>query len=182
MTVLSTACDPVEGLYRCHHHGLLAWLHRKLGNASQAADLAHETFVRVLTRGPAAHASLAELREPGAYLRTIAKGLIVDWSRRQVLEQAYLDALAIRREVYAPSPEEKALILEALELIGRLIDTFKPNMRTAFLLSQIEGVSYADIAAQLGVTVRTIERYIAEGLFRCHCMLRDGVVAGQARP
>lgn len=164
--------DPIEWLYRRHYGGLLAWLRRKLGHSGHAADLAQDTFVRMLVRpaGP----SLAELREPIAYLRTVANGLLVDHWRRQALEQAYLDALAAQGPSFEPSPEERAVIFDALERIARLLDGFKPKVRAAFLMAQIEGMPHGEIADRMGVSTRTVERYVAEGLFRCHCALRDG--------
>lgn len=181
MTVQISSADSVEWLYRNHYGGLLAWLQRKLGSASHAADLAQDTFVRMLARGPAIRPGMVDLREPAAYLRAIANGLVIDHWRRQTLEQAYLEALALQPEARAPSPEDRAIILEALEQIARLLDTLKPRMRTAFLLSQIEGLGYAEIARQMGVSVRTIERYMAEALYRCHRALNDGTAAA-ARP
>lgn len=38
----------VRSLYIDHHGWLQGWLRRKLGNACDAADLAHDTFVRVM--------------------------------------------------------------------------------------------------------------------------------------
>lgn len=146
-----------------HHHGWLrAWLHRRLGCRDEAADLAQDTFLRVLLRPQA----LLGLREPRAYLTTIAKGLVADLWRRRALEQAYLDALALMPEPLAPSPEERALVLQALHEIDALLDGLAPKARHAFLLSQLEGLAYADIARELGVSERTVKRYMAQG-FEC---------------
>ena len=40
----------VQTLYSEHHGWLQGWLQRKLGNRCDAADLAHDTFLRLLTR------------------------------------------------------------------------------------------------------------------------------------
>ena len=40
----------IHALYSEHHGWLQGWLHRKLGNSCDAADLAHGTFLRLLTR------------------------------------------------------------------------------------------------------------------------------------
>lgn len=165
--------NPVEWLYRSHYGGLFNWLQYKLGNASHAADLAHDTFVRMLARGPSGYPTLGELREPRAYLRTIARGLVIDHWRREALEQAYLEVLAQQPEACSPSEEERAIILDSLEQIARLLDALKPKVRTAFLLAQIEGMGYAEIADCMGVSLRTVERYVADALFRCHRALRD---------
>jgi len=153
--------DP-HTLYSHHHGWLRAWLQRRLGCRDEAADLAQDTFLRVLLRPQALHG----LREPRAYLTTIAKGLLADLWRRRALEQAYREALALMPEPLAPSPEERALVLQALHEIDALLDGLAPKARHAFLLSQLEGMAYADIARELGVSERTVKRYMAQG-FEC---------------
>ncbi|WP_159916585.1 sigma-70 family RNA polymerase sigma factor [Pantoea sp. 18069] len=172
MTVQTPTADTIEWLYLRHHDGLRDWIHRKLNNASHAADLAHDTFVRLLMRTQGASPPAGELREPLAYLRAIANGLMIDHWRRQTLEKAYLEALAARPEAVAPSVEERAIILETLEQIARLLEALKPSVRTAFLLAQIEGQTHAEIAQCMGVSVRTVERWMADALYRCHRILR----------
>lgn len=164
--------DNIEGLYRSHYGDLMRWLAYKLGSTSHAADLAQDTFLRMLSRNASQPADGQELKEPRAYLRTIANGLVIDHWRRQSLERAYLEALALQPEAMAPSPEERALILETLEQLSRLIESMKPKVRTAFLLAQIDGLGYADIASNMQVSVRTVERYMADALFHCHQLLQ----------
>ncbi|WP_311196333.1 sigma factor, partial [Pseudomonas chlororaphis] len=95
----------VNDLY-CDHHGWLqGWLRKRLGNAFDAADLAQDTFVRVIKAR-----SALDIREPRSYLSMIAKGLLIDLFRRRSLEQAYLDVLAAMPEALQPSPEEQAIL------------------------------------------------------------------------
>lgn len=153
----------IQALY-CDHHGWLhGWLRKKLGCTHQAADLAQDTFVRALTAP-----RLDELREPRAWLTTVAHGLMVNHLRRQDLERAYLEALAARPMPLAPSPEERALILETLCEIDALLDGLPPKARSAFLLSQLEGLKYADIACRLGVSVSMVKKYMLQAM--THCM------------
>ena len=42
--------DAVSGLYHAHHGWLYAWLRKKLNCSHNAADIAHDTFVRVMER------------------------------------------------------------------------------------------------------------------------------------
>lgn len=152
----------VSTLYSAHHGWLLGWLRNRMGNAFDAADLAHDTFLRVLMRS-----DLAGLRAPRAYLGTIARGLMADFFRRKDLERAYLEALAALPEALAPSPETRALMLEALIAIDAMLDGLKPQVRQAFLLSQLEGLSYQEIADQLGVTKRTVGNYMCKAIEHC---------------
>ena len=69
----------------------MRWLRAKLQCADHAADLAHDTFVRLLTAPPEGRHTL---REPRAYLTTVAQRLLIDHYRRLSLEQAWLETLA----------------------------------------------------------------------------------------
>jgi RNA polymerase sigma-70 factor (ECF subfamily) len=165
---LPSPAPNVETLYVEHHGWLQMWLRKKLSSAADAADIAHDTFVRVL-----ASRTRSRIAEPRAFLTTIAKGLVIDQWRRQELERAYKEALALQPEQLAPSPEAQLLIIEALARIDRLLDGLKPRVRTAFLLAQLEDMPYADIAGRMGVTTRSVERYVAEALYHCHLALAE---------
>lgn len=150
-------------LYTDHHGWLKHWLRSKLGNAADAADLAQDTFLRLLGRP-----ELGEIKTPRAFLRTVARGLVVDHWRREELERAYLESLAHLPELTTPSPEARELVLELLERIARLLDGLKPKVRTAFLLAQCEGLSHGEIATRMGVSLRSVERYVADALYHCY--------------
>ncbi|OBV40109.1 sigma-70 family RNA polymerase sigma factor [Janthinobacterium psychrotolerans] len=153
-------------LYSDHHGWLQGWLRRKMGNACDAADLAHDTFLRVLARR-----DTPRLLAPRAYLGAIARGLVADFFRHQDIERAYLDALAALPETHAPSLEARAIVLEALVAIDTMLDGLKPAVRQAFLLSQLDGLTYEQIAQQLGVTKRTVSNYMCTAIGHCveHC-------------
>lgn len=157
------ASDRLGSLYRDHHGWLLGWLRRRLHGPEHAADLAHDTFLRVL------RARRAEgIEEPRRYLSTIAGGLVVDFFRRRAVEQAYLDVLAGLPEPQQPSLETQAIVIESLLRIETMLAGLKPRVRQAFLMSQIEGLTYAEIALQLDVSLRTVKAYMALALDHCY--------------
>ncbi|MGC4029962.1 MAG: sigma-70 family RNA polymerase sigma factor [Steroidobacteraceae bacterium] len=149
----------VESLYSDHHSWLRAWLRRRLGDSFAAADLTHDTFLRVLIRHPP-----SVIREPRALLTTIAKGLVLDRRRHQRIENAYLEALAQLPEPLVPSPEVQAMAIEALTEIDRKLDGLPWRARQAFLLSQLDGLKQSEIAAQLRLSIPTVRRYVASAL------------------
>lgn len=153
-------------IYRSHHGWLLSLLLRKLGNIDSAADLAHDTFARLLKAGDA-----ASLREPRAYLTTVSTNLTADYFRRQALERAYLEAVACLPEPTAPSPESRALILESLTAISCALDRLPARVRDIFLLAQVDGLPYRDIADQMGVTVNVVQKAMAKAYVQCCLVL-----------
>nr|WP_315593148.1 sigma-70 family RNA polymerase sigma factor [uncultured Cupriavidus sp.] len=160
----SSARD-LGALYRAHHGWLYHWLQRRLGyggSAADAADLAQDTFTRL-----AGTRDLTAVHEPRAYLTTVAKGLMINWLQRQSLERSYLEALAACPEPLAPSPEDRAIVLEALHEIDAMLDALSPRAKRAFLLSQLEGMKYEEIADRLGVSLTSVKRYMQQAFRVC---------------
>ena len=118
----------------------------------------------------------AGVREPRAVLTTVAeRGLFESWRRRE-LERAWLSALADAREHHHPSPEDQEILLEALLAIDQALEGLSSKARQAFLFSQLDGMTYAEIAARLGVSVSMVRKYITSAL--THCYLATQPVGG----
>lgn len=128
-------------LYSDHHGWLRGWLRKRLGDMHQAADLAHDTFMQLLTREEPVAA-----REP----------------------RAYLAALAALPEPVAQSAEERAIVLETLGAVDRMLDGLALPVRRAFLMSQLDDMSHADIADTLGISVTTVKRYLVKAGQQCY--------------
>ena len=159
----SPAPFSVQELY-CEHHGWLqGWLRHRLGNAFDAADLAQDAFVRLL-KNPREFASVPQAR---VYLRTMANGLCIDLWRRREIEQAWLDTLANRPEALAPSAEEQAMVLEALQEIDVLLANLSPKASRAFVLAMGCQMTHQEVAQELGVSSRMVGTYIAQAMFEC---------------
>lgn len=163
----ATSPSDVEALYSTHHGWLQGWLRGKLGNAFDAADLAHDTFVRILIDRNA-----LAIREPRSYLATVAGRVVVDHYRRRALERAYLEALAHWPQPLAPSCEESAILLETLYEIDAMLDGLGSRLKQVFILSQFEGLTYTQISAQLGVSLRTVNSDMARAV--AHLCLLQG--------
>lgn len=161
----SSPAIAVHRLYAAHHGWLFGWLRRRLGNSADAADLAQDTFAGLLAAYR--RRTMPDLHEPRAYLTTIAKRLMVDLYRRLALEQAYLEVLAAMPARHAPSEEQRFAVLQTLREVDALLAALPDKVRAAFLLSQLDGLTYEQIAAEMGVSVRTVKRYMAEAFTQC---------------
>lgn len=165
-TAPSALNHTVEGLYNAHHNWLTGWLRRRLGCPHNAADLAQDTFVKVLLAR-----ETPQLVEPRAFLTTIAKRVLCNHYRRQELERAYYQALAELPEAFAPSEEERAIILETLVELDQLLDGLPILVKHTFLLAQIDGLTHNEIAARLSISVATVKRHLTKAAMRCYFAL-----------
>lgn len=176
-TLLSqpVAPDAVATLYRQHHGWLYQWLQRRFGHAfdhADAADLAQDTFVRLLLK-PRGFASASDAR---AFLCTVAHGLCIDRWRRQQIEQAWLQALAAQPQAFAPSAEQRVMLIEALCEIDAMLRRLPAKARTVFLLAQIHGYGYREIGERLGISERMVKKYMARAMLQC-ALLEAGLLA-----
>lgn len=160
MSTLDSAA--LHQLYSENNGWLRSWLRVRLGNTADAADLAQDTFVRVMT----ARTDLP-IREPRGYLSAIARSLLIDKSRRRAIEQAYLFALAQRPEPVEVSPEVRLSIIEMLVQVDSLLDELGPRTRDIFLAVQLEGLTYGAVAERFDVSVTTVKNHLTRAMTRC---------------
>jgi RNA polymerase sigma-70 factor (ECF subfamily) len=160
--------EHVEALYSAHHGWLSSWLRRRLGNAFDAADIAQDTFVNVIKAG-----DTTAIREPRPFLATIASRLLNNRHRRQLLEAAYLSALAALPEALEPSPEEILLAVETLQQVDRMLDGLPLPVRQAFLLAHLEELTYAEIATQLQVSESSVKQYLTRANRQFFFVMQD---------
>jgi RNA polymerase sigma factor (sigma-70 family) len=155
----------LERLFRSEAPGLTRFVRSRIGKEEEVHDLVQEAFVCLAAARP--HVLL---ERPEAYLQRIARNLVFDRYRR---------AGRVRRPTLVPVdealsvavPPQQEWAIEADDARSRYIavlDTLPPRTRAIFLLNRVEGLSYADIAMRLDLTVKTIEYHMSRALTQLH--------------
>jgi len=121
-----------------------------LVSAADADDLAQETFERALRALPAYRAD-APVR---VWLLGIARRTCMDALRRQVRRRR----LGLRLRAL---PDEAAPPAHGAVAEHELLASLDPDRRSAFVLTQLLGLSYAEAAAATGVPIGTIRSRVA---------------------
>ena len=161
-------------LVALHGVPLEKFLTRKLGNPEDAAEVAQDAFLR-----------LHRMQEPEnldnarAFLFQVANNLAIDQLRRRKLHFRFLNTeknLAPEGEpidinAIAASPEQIITAREKLAAIYQAVDELPFKVKQAFLLHRSKGLSYNDIAAQMNVSVSSVEKYILQALKHCRAKL-----------
>ena len=152
-----SASDAVlAGLYRAHAHELHRFTRLRVGR-QEAEDVVQDTYLHLLQRGAA-----ATLEHPRAYLFRIAANLAVDLARKTKLESRYagenVDVDHLAENTASPEAASEGAI--QLRRLQAALGELPPLCRAAFLLNRIDGLTYPEIAERLGLSVRTIDRYM----------------------
>jgi RNA polymerase sigma-70 factor (ECF subfamily) len=157
-----------EEVVREHSARVYRLAYRLSGNQQDAEDLTQETFVRVFR-------SLAEYT-PGTFegwLHRITTNLFLDLARRR--QRIRFDALPEDTERVAGrerSPEQVYADLHLDPDVQSALDALPPDFRAAVVLCDIEGLSYEEIAATLGIKLGTVRSRIHRGRLQLREALR----------
>ncbi len=152
----------VQTLYTEYHGWLHRVLRRRLGCSDDAADLAHDAFIRLLS-----HPRPLDHHGARAYLSRMARGLCVDLWRRREVERAWLETLAHRPRDTVPSAEQQTAALEALVEVDTMLKRLPAPVARAFIQSMVHGMTGKEIAARLGVSERTVRNYLSRAMLAC---------------
>jgi RNA polymerase sigma-70 factor (ECF subfamily) len=157
----------LRALFEQHHHWLCERLRRLLNSRECAEDIASEAFLQLL-----ASPNVVPIRQPRALLTTIAQRLIYQRWRRQDLERDYVAGLAGEEPLQGQSPENLAATLQMLDRIDRRLNRLPAKVRATFVLSRSNGLTYPEIARQLGISQRSVSDYMdkAETCCRRACL------------
>ncbi|WP_079127597.1 RNA polymerase sigma factor SigE [Streptomyces sp. TP-A0874] len=149
-----------EEIVSTHSARVYRLAYRLTGNQHDAEDLTQEVFVRVFR-------SLSTYT-PGTFegwLHRITTNLFLDMVRRRqrIRFDALGDDAAERLPSREPSPQQRFHDSHFDADVQQALDTLAPEFRAAVVLCDIEGLSYEEIAATLGVKLGTVRSRIHRG-------------------
>lgn len=157
---------------------LLNFLHRQVNDRDTAADLAQESYARVLA---VQHAGRPVL-DVRALLYSTARNLVTDQYRRaEVRRHESLDAIDEPDQPLAPrhlQPDEALGSRQAIAAYADAIDNLPPRCREAFVLHLIDGLPQAEVAQRMGISVSMVEKHVVRGMLACRQCEHD-LGAGQ---
>lgn len=162
-----------------YHRELLSFLTRQVNDREIAADLAQESFLRVLS----ARGNGQAILDMRALLYRTARNLVVDQYRRDAVRQhEALDALAEEQQPPAPvhlQPEQVLASQQVVRAYVAAIEALPPRCREAFVLHIFEELPQAQIAQRMGISVSMVEKHVVRGMLACkQCQRRLADHAG----
>ncbi|MEU0789799.1 RNA polymerase sigma factor SigE [Amycolatopsis sp. NPDC005961] len=148
-----------DEVVREHSDRVYRLAYRLTGNTHDAEDLTQETFIRVFR-------SLASYK-PGTFegwLHRITTNLFLDMARRR--SRVRMEGLPDDTDRIVgddPSPEQVFSDTHLDPDLQAALDELPPEFRAAVVLCDVEGLSYEEIGATLGVKLGTVRSRIHRG-------------------
>ena len=151
-------------LYATHAPEIRRLCLRLTRDPSAADDLAQETFTRFLARLPHLPATV----NVGAYLQVTARNLYFKHLRDQTHEvcDEFLDDRLGTDEDLERDPARATLLVEQVDQMRRSAARLNGRQRRALLLREVEGQSYPEIAARMGISTDAVAHVLARARTR----------------
>jgi len=168
--------EDLKTTYMAQRANLCRFLAARLRDDAVAEDLVQELWVKV---------SKLELKEeldnPVSYLFTMAGRMALDHirqrQRRTRRDEKWTDESTEKVGGFATSSEEdgetRLLRAERIAQVRAAIDTLPPKARKAFQLHRMQGLSHKEVAAELGISVSTVEKHIIRAMRELTQILRE---------
>jgi RNA polymerase sigma-70 factor (ECF subfamily) len=155
----------VERLFTDHLISLQTFLYRRVRRHPIADELAQEVYLRML-RVP----DMEAIRNPEAYLYTVASNLAKEYARREGITQAAQDVddpLVQGQLAEIPFFGGQMDSEQRVKRLQEVLKQLPAKCQAAVVLQYWHGRSYKEIAEQLGVSTHMVKKYLIQGLAHC---------------
>ena len=155
----------IELLYRDHAEWLRALVTRRMrGQPTDVDDIVQDTWIR------AAGIKADDIQHPKAFLSQTALNLFRDRKRREVVRYLHFRTATANQDFgdrHGMHEQEAVLELE------RIVLDLPDKLRDVFVLSRFRHMTNSEIAANLGISIKTVEWRMGKALALCMSRLRD---------
>lgn len=153
-----------------HYDDLVDHVRRRFGDRGFAREVVHDVCVQLLEKR-----EREDVRTPLALLRKISHDQAVSRYRSERRRQALIVALPDLSEPVceAPLPPRQYEAAREFERLAQAIAQLPPRCQMVFVMHKIHELSQAEVAAQMGVSLKTVEKHLRLGLAACRAYL-DG--------
>ena len=128
--------------------------------AGEAEDLVHDAFARLL-RLPQ---GCAALEVPKTYLRRVAANLLRDRIRSDGRRRSSLHVVADDSTLPVFDPHGQLESRDMLRRVEAAMQRLPDRTREVFVAHRVEGLSYSEIAARTGLSVKRVEKHMSKAL------------------
>jgi RNA polymerase sigma-70 factor (ECF subfamily) len=166
---MTSITNDLAEIFVTEQNRLMRLVRRIVGNPATAEDVVQDTFLNLLRKPPCGH-----VENSRAYLTRSAANLAIDHLRReQTRERHVSDGVRLEGEP-CPQPLPDAVLQSRQELaiLYLAVNELPTKCRAVFLLHRQHGLTMREIAAQVGISEKTVEKHLMRAMVHCRSRLR----------
>lgn len=169
-----TRQQALDRLYDEHAGALRRFITVRVAGNLDVEDLVQEVYARLARMDAVPERLPAGRRSTRAFLLTVANRLVIDRERHRGVRREHDERLRLledQDDAGSPSPESIVLARDDLDAVASAIEELKPRWRRAFVLNRFNNMSYSEVAKTMGVSPKTVEKYISKALMHLRSAL-----------
>lgn len=147
-------------LYRKYSGKCFSFINSLTKDPEVSKDIVHDIFVKVWLRRDV----ISKVGSFSSYLFRMAKNAVFDYYDSNTINRKYVAHQLLCQEEFRAYVEEKANLDDLQLLIWSAVGTMPEQRRRIFIMSRYKGLPNTEIAAMLGINVRTVENHITNAL------------------
>lgn len=148
----------INDLYTEYSPRLYRFAMAYLKSESEVLDIVQEVFVNVWVN----RNKLKKDSNLDAYLFTVAKNTIVSVFRKKLSEKDYLEHLKNKTITNSIDTESQFNYNQLSDKLNDLVEQLPPQRKKIYQLSKEQGLANKTIAAELGISVKTVEDHLSK--------------------
>jgi RNA polymerase sigma-70 factor, ECF subfamily len=166
---LSESEQTVKKLFDDHFHHLVLSAFRYLNDYNQSEDIVQDVYVKVWQNFD----QVCQIEDLKGYLFKAVRNSCLNYLKHVKVREKFVDNSEKSDYAMAKSPEELHTEEETKIRVSQAIIKLPENWKEAFILSKYDNLKYHEIANEMNISQKTVEKYISKALYFLRNELKD---------
>jgi len=164
-----------DAMVRAHYGRLCGFVFRYVGSADAAEDIVQDMLVKVWRRR-----QQIDFAHPLAYLYQAARNEAISYRRRHGVRERAVAAVTAQEPRTAPDSAKLLERADLAEAVAAAVGALPERCRLVFTMQREQGLTYAEIAGVLGISVKTVETQMSRAFRALRSRLAEYLVLAVA--
>ena len=160
--------EEFQSLFNTYFEDVRKYVLYRSGNGDIATDIAQDTFMRIWEKQ-----MTIDPKTVKGLLFKIAGDLFITQYRREQVAYNFFNTFQPNNKSH--TPEDEINFRELINAYDAALKSMPEKQRTVFLMNRIDELKYKEIAAQLGLSVKAIEKRMSQALEHLKIHLKDKI-------
>jgi len=169
----STQGGTITEAYVKYELAIKRFVSKFLPRPHDVEDVSQEAFLKAY-----AAERKHDIDQPKSYLFRVAKHIAISKLRKDARQPlSFIEDFDILDVIGESSTvEDEIMAREQLGLRCDAVAALSPQVRRAYLMRKVYGMSYKQIAERLNISNSTVEKHLAKGILQCESFVRERVL------
>lgn len=158
-----------DDIYIAHYTALFRYAFTMLNNDALAEEMVHQVFLKLLERNQ----PLVLRSSLKSYLYRAVHNECLNFIKHEKVKQVHIEKTEQSISYHTETPAGSLQYKELTAQLHRAVNELPEQCRTIFQMSRFEELKYAEIALELGISVKTVENQIGKALKKLRLQLAE---------